>query len=201
MGTKISILIRFHSGRERLLKRALDSIFNSGYPTENLAIVIHASNSRDYEYLTSTYEQENIFFVINKFNQKVSKCFYNLYCNILKDIIQDGWFFYLDSDDYLIPNSLIEISKHLTDEDEAVICQFKRGSNPKPSNDLMDEGVIINGKIGMPCLFLNAKHKNIASFTDDCNADYLFIREVADKLKTKFVKIAVVQADRRSHGK
>jgi hypothetical protein len=127
---------------------------------------------------------------------------YNLYCNLLKARANDGWLFFLDDDDTLAnPNVLTEISKHLTDPDTAIICQFLRGDRPKPADMLMDAGKIVRGKIGLPCIFLHHSKKHIADFVATEDADYRFIKEVASKMKVKFVKQVVVSSPRRSFGK
>lgn len=203
MKQKITILIRYHKGRELLFQKAIDSIFNSGYDMDLVKIIVHVDNELDYIMLHDKYYEgyENIYIYIMKFYQKVKPCFYNLYCNTLKSLVgDDSWFFYLDSDDTIIEGSLNLISEHLQDEDVAVICQFKRGERLKPSNEMMDKEEVISGKIGMPCIFLHGKHKHIAEFNDDCNADYLFIKEVHSKMATKFIKVAVVQSEKRRFG-
>lgn len=169
----INILIRTH--RPKQLERCMESVLRSGY--EHYNVIFHRTIEpvKPYEY--------------------------NLFCNDLKSQVEDGWFFFLDDDDELIPGALTSISKHLTDPRFAVVCQFLRGSRPKPSSDYIDQRLVVRGKIGMPCIFLHAKQKNIAQFINTEDADYRFIKEVSEKLPTKFVKIPVVKSEKRNYGR
>jgi hypothetical protein len=126
---------------------------------------------------------------------------YNLYCNTLKAAVTEGWFFYLDDDDILVDNTALErISKFLLNEDHIVICQMLRNGVPKPTDRLQDTLTIHRGKIGMPCFFLHAKHKNVAHFIASEDADFRFIRAAVNRLSPAFCKVIVVNAGMRSHG-
>lgn len=174
MNPLINILIRV--SRPEQLVKCVESVFNQTYG--NWEIKEHVETG------------------------KMSLPFhYNLYCNNLKELITDGWFFYLDDDDVLLNgNVLTNISKHLTDPNTAIICQFLRGTRPKPSDILMNTKQIVRGKIGLPCIFLHHSKKHIADFVATEDADYRFIKEVASKMKVKFVKQVVVSSPRRSQG-
>lgn len=125
--------------------------------------------------------------------------FYNLYCNYLKDRVTDGFFLFLDDDDVLIPGSLSKIAPYL-EEDRPVICQMLRNGKPKPADIYMDKRGVIKGRIGMPCLILHAKHKDLFTFPATEDADYQWIKTISGKLDCKFVKIPVVDAGQRSNG-
>lgn len=133
---------------------------------------------------------------------KVFPFHYNLFCNKLKAEVEAGFFCYLDDDDTLSnENVLTNISRHLTDPNTAVICQFLRGNRPKPANILMDAKQIVRGKIGLPCIFLHHSKKHIADFVATEDADYRFIKEISQKMKVKFVKQVVVSSPKRNYGK
>jgi len=127
---------------------------------------------------------------------------WNFYCNNLKDHVTDGWFFYLDDDDYLKDNTALQrISEQLTDPREAVICQFMRGNKRKPEVFTGPED-IIRGKIGGGCIFLHTTQKNIAYWDGKRAADYRFIKAVSEKIPLKFVPTVVTQAGNNGrHGK
>lgn len=114
---------------------------------------------------------------------------------------EEGFMFFLDDDDRLAnPNVLTNISKHLTDPNTAIICQFLRGTRPKPSDLLMNTKQIIRGKIGLPCIFLHHSKKHIADFVATEDADYRFIRDVSQRMKVKWVKQVVVSSPKRNYG-
>lgn len=175
---KINILIRTMDGRESQLAKCLNSITSQTY--KNIEVKVHHDNSK----VNEGYH-------------------YNLFCNTLKEQVNDGFYFFLDDDDNIHnENSLAEIAVELTDPNQAVICQFLRsGTKRKPSDEMMDRKEIINGKIGMPCIILHHTQKNIAQFTNTENADYLFIKEISEKLPCKFVKKILVNSPKRSFGK
>lgn len=122
---------------------------------------------------------------------------YNLFCNELKDKVTDGWFFFLDDDDFLnSPTALADIAPHLTNPNEAVIVQFKRGEHKvKPRN-----GEIISGKVGMPCLILHHSQKHIADIQAEDNGDFLWIKAVTSKIPYKFVPKILVNSPCRNYG-
>lgn len=127
--------------------------------------------------------------------EKVNDYSYNLYCNELKSKVPDGYFFFLDSDDFIIPGAIEKIKEHLK-EDVATICQMLRNSTPKPTCS-----EVIRGKIGLPCLILHSKYKNLADITAKETGDFDWILEVVNWMKWEFLPIPVVDAGKRSRGK
>lgn len=187
----INILIRSGKRRELLL-RCLKSIQVQTYKNIRIIISTDAGMSNipaGFEVIEVVPQQQHLFF-------------YNLYCNELKEKVKEGWFFFLDDDDYLVGNKAIEtMANYLTDPDEAVICQFLRGGIKKPTNEEIKKRQILSGRIGMPCIFVNAKQKDTQHFGYASNADYVYIKEISNKIKTKFIPNVVVCADIKSRGK
>lgn len=128
-----------------------------------------------------------------------SPYFYNLFCNTLKSQVKDGYFFFLDDDDY-IQLHIDEIEPFLDPEKANIVQMWRGDTGPKPFEHHMDEKMIVEGKIGMPCIILHAKHKDIANFDDSESADYKFIRECVDKLGGNWVKKILVNSPERSYG-
>ena len=127
---------------------------------------------------------------------------YNLFCNTLKSQVEDGWFIFLDDDDYFDgPDVLEKLASHLTDTETAVICQFRRGMKIKPSQTEIQAKSITTGRIGMPCIVLHHSKKDIAHFDNSYNADFRFIKEISQKIKCKFIELVVINSPQRSHGK
>lgn len=161
----ITALIRTHDGREELTKRAVSSCFKE-----------------------CNYKKIH-------FGKPVEDYSYNLFCNIMKSLIKDGYFFFLDSDDVLIPGAIENIKPYLR-EDKALIVQMLRNGRPKPRN-----GLIEKGKIGLPCMILHSKHKHLADVTANEYGDYEWIKAVTDKIGYEFVPIPLVDAGQRRRGK
>lgn len=160
----ITALIRTHPGRGELTKRAILSATSNGCKY----IVYNGEKVNDYSY--------------------------NLYCNELKAQVTEGHFFFLDSDDFIIPGSLKKIEPYL--ENKAIVCQMLRNGFAKPRI-----GQVVRGQIGLPCLILHHSLKFIANVTDNEYGDYDYIKAVTKKVPWIFLKIPLVNAGSRSHGK
>lgn len=196
----INVLIRLHKGRDVLFERCIKSIFNQTH--------------KDFKIIVS-FDDPVCYPIIEKYGLDSCRVFkqedlgethYNLYCNNLKNKVEDGWFFYLDSDDYLSTNDALErISKHLDEvKYSAIICQMERSFGlVKPSDEQIRNRQVISGKIGMPCIFVHHSVKDIASFNETSNADYFYIQQVKRELgkKMKFVKEVIVCSPKRLFGK
>src|SRR5688572_15539383 len=161
----ITALIRTHPGREESTVKAIKSA-----QMENLTIrIFYGDTVNDYSY--------------------------NLYCNILKEQVTEGFFMFLDSDDTIIRGAINKIIPYLR-EDKALIVQMLRNGKPKPRN-----GLIEKGKIGMPCMILHSKHKHLADVTATEDGDFQWIKAVTDKIGYEFVPIPLVDAGKRGRGK
>lgn len=190
----INILIRT-SYRPAQFIRCMESIKAQTY--RNIRIVVGYDN---YEALA--YIQKQSFIYSKYFEPDRSlPFFYDCYCNELKLLVQFGWFLFLDDDDMLTsPTVLQELSEHLTGPHEAIICQFLRNGVPKPADNYIRKGVIREGKIGLPCLILHSKHKELSGLDGQKAGDYRYIKEVTDQVPTKFITLPLVSAGPRSHG-
>gem|GEM_PF-5407716 len=162
----ITALIRTHPGREELTKRAILSA-----ESEGIAVNVYQG-------------------------EKVNDFSYNLYSNTLKEQVQDGYFFFLDSDDVVIPGA-VEAIKPLLIEDQANIIQMLRNGQPKP----LSRRFIQRGCIGGPCLILHSKYKAISDWTAEEAGDWLWVEGVIKQLPINFISIPLVNAGKRSHGK
>ena len=127
--------------------------------------------------------------------EKVNDYSYNLYCNELKSKVEDGFFFFLDSDDFVIPGAVEKIKSYLK-EDVATIVPMLRNGMRRPSRP-----EIKKLRIGMPCLILHSKNKDLAHVTATETGDYDWIKGVTDKMNWQFINIPLVNAGKRSHGK
>lgn len=219
----INILIRTTKGREKEFEKCIDSIRTQTYKNINIIVctddhtfIVNGTISKvldkvDCEHTIFNVEPTGVPF------------HWNFYCNNLKDRVEEGWFFYLDDDDYLAnPYCLDNIAERLNDPRLGVICQFNRGVKAKPefsigdfyrsdnSGNILFNGQaietntvgtfcvkpesIIRGKIGGSCIFLHHSHKDIAMWDGNRAADYRFIKAVSEKIPLKWVPIVVVQA-------
>lgn len=162
----ITALIRTHPGREELTKRAFESVRSQGI-------------------MNLVWQGE-----------KVSDYSYNLYANKLKELVNDGFFFFLDSDDVVIPGAINKIITSLK-PDHANIVQMLRNGRPKPRTPQH----IKRGYIGGPCLILHSQYKSISDWTATECGDWDWINGVIKHLPINFISVPLVDAGKRSHGK
>lgn len=190
----INILIRT-SRRPEQFARCMESIRNQTY--KNIRLIVGYDNHEALSYI----DQQS--FIYSKFIEpdRSLPYFYDCYCNELKPLAYTGWFFFLDDDDILAsPTVLQELSEQLTGPHEAIICQFLRNGVPKPADNYIRKRVIWEGKIGLPCLVLHSKHKEISGLDGQKAGDYRYIKEIVDQVYTKFIPLPLVSAGPRSHG-
>lgn len=161
----ITALIRTHAGREELIKRAVASC-----------------------------EREKCQYVIFH-GDKVPDYTYNLYCNILKSKVKEGYFFFLDSDDFLIPGSLSIITPLLSPK-SANVVQMLRNGLVKPRT----KEFIKKGYIGMPCMVLHHSHKFVADVEATEDGDWLWIDKTIKSIGLNFIACPLVNAGKRGHG-
>lgn len=190
---QIYVLIRT-CNRPKLFKRCYQSVLDS---TVKLTPIVVYDSEEKPNYVPN----DVISFAANKV-QRIG-CFYNLFCNDLLEKVSEmeqGYFFFLDDDDYIYHTSAVSRMIQHLEEDKAVVCQFLRGHRLKPNNTLMRRKQIVSGMVGLPCIFLHTKHALLSKFNGNGNADYEYIKDVCSKIPTKFVTQAVVMSPTRSHG-
>lgn len=171
----ITILIRTHQ-RPKSFARALSSI------PEGCNIIVSYDCDEDLSYIPDNLQRIQV-------QKSDDLYFYDTYCNLLKDKVNSGFFMFLDDDDYIIefPSDL--------QEDSANIVQLRRRGNVRPlSSDFRA------GQIGMPCLILHSKHKNIADIPGTGQGDYHWIASVCKQLPINFLEIVCVGSDSRGFG-
>jgi hypothetical protein len=191
---QINILIRT-SNRPAQFARCLESIRSQTYKNYHVIVGYDRASALDYiphdveKWSVSAYSHEQPYY-------------YDIYCNCLKMAVESGWFFFLDDDDTLASNTVLEeLAEHLTDPNEAVICQMLRNGVPKPADNYIRKKVIAEGKIGLPCLVLHSKHKALSGLDGYKAGDYRYIKAVTDQVSTKFICLPLVNAGARGHGK
>ncbi len=194
----INILIRLHKGREKLFERCWESIINQTYKDYKVIVSV------DHPSCISMLANKHLEFIMVTPQPEQGECFYNLYCNDLKQQVKEGWGFYLDSDDYLEENTSLEnISKYLDEEKyKVVICQMSRSLGlVKPIDSQMDNRQIVSGKIGLPCIVFHHSTKDFVSFDTTNHADFSFIKEMKRLSDTKFIKQVLVHSPKRNFGR
>lgn len=183
----INVLMRT-SNRPELFWRALTSVREQTY--QDVKIIVAYDDPKALRYIPDSLDR------IQVTPDKSHPFYWNLYCNELKEQVTDGWFFYLDDDDFLASNEVLDgISTKLSDPDYAVVCQFLRKGVKKPSDELIAQAEVKRGFIGGSCLFLHHSKKNVADWGGIKGSDWRWIMAVREKLPMRFVKQVVVATD------
>jgi len=85
---------------------------------------------------------------------------------------------------------------------DGIICQMRRRRKLKPPDMHIKTREIMQGQIGMPCLVLNSKYKNLLKFDGSVPAaDYNWIKGMSQMVKLNFCKIVLVSCNERDYGK
>jgi|ERR1044072_1660426 hypothetical protein len=188
----INILIRT-SNRPAQFARCLESIRCQTYKKVNILVGHDRASTLSY----IPKELQTIFV----YADNSIPYFYDLYCNELKEKVTDGWFFFLDDDDQLTSNTVLEELADLLKQPGAIICQMLRNGVAKPRDNYIKNRIIAEGKIGLPCLVLHSKYKDIGVLDGDKAGDYRYIKYVTCIVPTKFIALPLVNAGTRGHGK
>jgi hypothetical protein len=191
MNALINILIRT-SNRPQLFARCLQSIHQQTYQHYRIIVGYDRASALDYipQDLTKLFV----------YADNSLPYFYDCYSNDLKTLVTEGWFMFLDDDDTLTrPTILEELAVHLQTPG-AIICQFLRNSVPKPAENYIRKKVIVEGKIGLPCMVLHSKYKMLSGLDGQKAGDYRYIKEVTSQVPTNFIELPLVTCDRRSRG-
>lgn len=182
---KINVLIRT-SYRPLGFARALQSVLNQTH--KDTRIIVSYDNHNALRYIPEGIEKIKVL-------RGEGKYFYDQYCNELKEQVNEGYFIFLDDDDMLCGPDILERVIPLLPE-TGLIVQLKRNNVVVPQN--MN---FYSGKIGMPCLILNHKYKNIADVSVHGAGDFVWIDAVNRQIELKFAPVVVVQSFNRGNGR
>ena len=191
MSPLVNILIRT-SYRPAQFARCLESVRNQTY--RNIRIVVGYDRATALEYIPKDIEKHFVY------ADNSLPYYYDCYCNDLKLLVNEGWFFFLDDDDVLTCPTILEELADQLKIPGAIICQFLRNGVPKPRDNYIRNKIIAEGKIGLPCLVLHSKHKALSGLDGQKAGDYRYIKEVTDQVRTKFITLPLVSAGPRGHG-
>jgi glycosyltransferase involved in cell wall biosynthesis len=185
----VNILIRT-SYRPSAFARCIASVANQTY--KNIRVIVSYDDDRALEYIPDWCENLPVIKSTEPYG-------YNLYCNDLKAQVKEGWFFFLDDDDRLASDTVLEELVNgviqFYPPGHVFIVQFIRGNTVKPCTT-----EIIMGKIGMPCIIMHSKNVNAIDFIAKEYADYTYIRAASERFDCTFLDLILVRTSRRGHG-
>ena len=182
---KINILTRT-SNRPYGFKICRESVKNQSY--KNIRHIVSSDNDADMNYL----KQFNDISVIKIDKEKCNTSYmpkhipglphfkllpHNLYCNQLLDAVDDGWIMFLDDDDMLIDNRVVEtIVDSIRDRDTMLAWRMRFMSGEViPSDKQFAARKPVLGGIGSPCVLFHSKWKDHFRWDAYKCADFRFI--------------------------
>lgn len=188
----LNILTRT-SGRPNYFKENVESIKSQSYPYINH--IVCADDDESFEYASKIADK---VIRVPRSEKKTEYGFmhspYNLYCNSLMDVVEDGWIMFLDDDDVLVDPSVIKgIMDGLTDENEVIVWRGQIHDKVIPSFSF-GRGVSL-GDIGSFCFMFHSKHKWAAKWDEVKESDFRVIFKLARLLKIKWVDKLVVKVN------
>jgi len=202
---KINIITRT-SGRPKTFDRCYRSIKNQTY--KNINHIVLYDDYRSKEYLDQYKDIDAVLvdrdYLINtQTNRRLENLMifkwapHNLYNNIGLERLKEGFYMFLDDDDYLRNNFVIQqLVNELEDRDTLYVFQMDFNGVKVPSDDMIDRRKIELFNIGSPCYLIPVKYKDSAFWDAFKCADYRYVRDISNVIpKTKFIKNIVAKID------
>jgi len=186
----INILTRT-SNRPNGFDICVNSIKNQTY--ENINHIVSYDNDLDLNYINNynvtkiKINREEIIKndkSVNPNNPNFWFSPHNLYCNSLLDEVKDGYIMFLDDDDMLLHENVIEvIVNNIVDEDTILIwkMQYPDGRLLPDSNSYNTKKIRLGG-IGSPCFLFHSKWKDFYRWDAYKCGDYRFLEKLYKKI-------------------
>lgn len=194
----INILTRT-SGRPVYFKTCLDSINNQTYKNVNHIVCVDDQVSADYVLgsgITPIIIDRQALIDNDPLRDKNPYTYkdgrstgryspHNLYCNVLNRAVKSGWVIYLDDDDFLIDNNVLNlIANTITslNEDTIIYWQMKRNHDTLP--EVMPSPPRL-AHIGAPCFTFNSKYIKHAEWDGWKCGDFRVITRLHENIPKK----------------
>lgn len=186
----INILTRT-SNRPNGFDMCVNSIKNQTY--ENINHIVSYDDDLDLNYINNynvskiKINREEIIKndkSVNPNNPNFWFSPHNLYCNSLLDEVKDGYIMFLDDDDMLLHENVIEVVvNNIVDEDTILIwkMQYPDGRLLPDSNSYNTKNIRLGG-IGSPCFLFHSKWKDLYRWDAYKCGDYRFLEKLYKKI-------------------
>ena len=205
----INILTRT-SGRPEGFKVALDSVRSQTYKNINHIIATDDINS---EYYLQSENVNYMFFNRSHFANKVApsparrssiKLPHNLYFNEMIKHVKEGWILYLDDDDRLSSNTIIEeLVEQIKPTDDLLLWKTKFPSNLIQGSILPpNEGPPQPGQIDGHCHGVNSRCKDKIEWIGWNFSDFYVIDKLYNEIENKrWLDLILVEKSQIGMGK
>ena len=181
---KINIIIRTYN-RPNFFKINLNSIIEQKY--SNYVLYITYDNEETLNYINENTKGINNIKLI-KVNKGTENVFYNLYCNNVLEIIEDGYNMFLDDDDMLTHHYALKYINSFLSEKRFLCWEYMRADKIiGPRKNQIKCGEIVS------CGFCyNNKHKAKWTATED--GDHVFAKQLIEDNDLTIGKIKTILA-------
>ena len=194
---KFTILIR-NTYRPTYFKSCIKSILEQTYSNYN--IIICYDDDRSMEYLEPYLSNPKITIFKAKQADKSKSHFYNLYMNELLDKVKDGWILFLDDDNKLSHDTVLNILRHrLSNNDNIIFWKVKQGENiifSKNINNIEKYNIDTGG------FCFHSTYKTNSFWESKQCGDYYFITKLLETsiFKRKFINSVLAETQHNING-
>jgi glycosyltransferase involved in cell wall biosynthesis len=191
-GEKLNILIRT-SHRPNYFKRLIATIERQTY--RNINLVVSADSDETALYVEKAGYKPVI---VDRLERSEKLTFpWNLYLNKLMASVDDGWIVFVDDDDMLAGETVVEqLMEKLADPDSMMVFRMRfPDGRVVPGDDYWGKVPFTRKQIAMPCFAFNSKWKSCARFDGQRAGDFRFINGLADFIGIEWLDLVVVQLD------
>ena len=179
---KIHIIVRTHL-RKSYFKKAIESIITQNY--ENYIIHVAYDHIDSLDYINQNMNDKMIIYKVERRSDE--NVFFDLYCNDIKDKINDGWIMFLDDDNYFIdPDCLKIINTHL--KEKIVVWSFLRPDKLITFN----LNKLRYGEIDNCSYIFHHSIKDDGQFGDFYGSDFQFINSLIAKHKPLLLDFTLI---------
>lgn len=163
--------------RKEELNRNIFSVHNQTYKSIRHLIIFDGSKDhwRTYNYINFKDIYRNIeYFEADRTNNiGQGKCFFNLYFNDIRKELKEGFILYLDDDDYLSNNKIVEeLMNEVDSEDKIYLFKMQWANGRILPDDLHFKKDPERGEIGGSCFIVPVKYMYEFEWDADRASDY-----------------------------
>ena len=194
----LHILLRT-SDRPNGFNRTINALRNQ--TDHNFKLLVTVDNAATKSYVEASKFPCEIFEVQAATRTHPNHNPYNSYVNTLIDNVKDGWYIVIDDDD-IVHNDLAEsINKICTQDDAVYIFKINFCGKHIPSYSF-GKGIAF-GDVAAPCIIMNSKNKNIASWKPVRGGDFNYIKDIVEsgKLKVAFADKVIYTVQKPGGGR
>jgi len=181
----LNILIRT-SNRPIGFRRMIDGIRRQSF--KNIRIIVSVDNPESYKYVTEMGIDADDILIVQKFippksiirNRRIA-CYNSYFNDIIKEV-KDGWVFFVDDDDVLIDDNVLQtIVDNCICEDTLYIYKMKINETIVPSHSWGIKPTL--NDIGTPNFIFHSKYADKATWPPYTGADGDYVIEISKMVK------------------